>query len=84
MRGRLTYNQETRVAQVQCGQNGCNAASTGRFTDEHEAAKTFRWQDWRKTNSGMWVCGKHPAAPNPPNASATQQRPLAGQDGGAS
>jgi hypothetical protein len=61
MRGHLTYDPETRVAQVQCGKNGCNATSTGVYADERKAAWDFRLMDWRQDARGMWVCGKHPA-----------------------
>jgi hypothetical protein len=85
MRGHLTYNPETRVAQVECGQNGCNAASTCAGIDAiEEVAYHFQMLDWRQDDRCMWLCGKHPAAPNPPNSAATQPEPLAARDGGAS
>jgi len=60
MRGHLTYNPETKLAQVECGQNGCKAVSTSYgATDAEDAARNFRLCDWRQDARGMWVCGKH-------------------------
>jgi hypothetical protein len=84
MRGRLTYNPETKLAQVECGQNGCNAWSSWHPAEEAEAEAHFRALDWRQDDRCMWLCGKHPAAPNPPTAAATQPVPLAEQERGAS